>query len=304
VQKFNSRLLAVLVLHCFTRAYAAPPVIGLAMASGSFRVNQMEVQGSATLLEGTTVATNEASSKLKLNGGSHITLGSDSQAKIFAARAILERGATEVYTSARYAVDARTLQVAPLTPKSIARVQLDGEKAVLVSAISGPVKVTTAGGVLLANILAGSSLRFEPQAADPDTYDVTGCLLRKAGRFIIVDATSGQVLELRGSTPERELGNRVRAIGAKMSYITPMEGAAHVMQVKTLTQVAPGGCIATAASIGAESGATQPGAVETTKPASAPKAGGANKAVIAGVAIAGGAGAAIAVAMASKNKSK
>lgn len=268
------------------------------MASGPFHIDSAEIKGNASLFEGSMLATGEASSKLRINGGARLEVAPDSQARVFARRAVLERGAGQLQGAAPYLLEARTLRITVPSAAGIARVQLDEGGAVLVSAVNGPVRVSNSTGVLVANLAAGRSLRFQPQAAASDAFEATGCLLKKQGRFIIVDQTTSQVFELRSGELNAELGNRVTVKGVSLSAAQPVAGAAQAISVRSVTQVAPGGCLATAASVGAD---PPPGATAT---GTAHESVGPNKAVIAGVIIAGGAAAGVAVALSNKSKSK
>src|SRR5580704_4171959 len=59
---------------------AAPAVIGQASASGMLNVDHASVWGNATLFEGTSVATTDASGSLALRGGTRIQLAALSEA--------------------------------------------------------------------------------------------------------------------------------------------------------------------------------------------------------------------------------
>ena len=189
-------------------------------------------------------------------------------------------------SGASYLLEARTLRIVTSGPKAIARVRLDSHGAVLVSAVNGPVRVSNAAGVLVANLAAGRNLRFEPQGTESNSFEVTGCLLKKTGRFVVVDQTTNQVFDVRGTDLSAELGNRVTVKGTGApADITPVAGAVRVIIVQSVTQIAAGGCLAVAGSVGADQ---PPGSRATT---TEPPAKGVNKAVIAGVAVAGGAAA-------------
>lgn len=261
-------LISLIVTGCLTHGLAAGPAIGIAMASGPFHVDRSEVRGNASLFDGSEVTTSEASSKLRIDGGARLEVSTDSQAKVFAHHAVLEKGAAQVEGPPAYSLDARTLRINAAAPKAIARVRLDGANAVLVSAVNGPVRVSSASGVLLANLAAGQSQRFQ--------FEGTGCVLKKNGRLIVVDQATNQVYELTGTDLASELGNRVTIKG------------------QAVTEVAPGGCLATAASVGAD---PLPGATPVHE------AHGPNKAVITGVVLIGG-GAAVGIAVALSGKSK
>jgi hypothetical protein len=291
--------LSLILAGCLFQALAAGPSIGIAMAEGPFRVDRAEVKGNASLFDGSEVSTGEASSKLRINGGARLEIGTDSQAKIFSTYAVLERGGGQLESPPAYSLEARTLRIRTGGPKTIARVRLDGPGAVLVSAVNGPVRVLTASGVLVANLAPGRNLRFEPQTSSADAFEITGCLLKKGGRFVVVDQTTNQLFDVRGTDLTAELGNRVTAKGtAAPAGTQPVEGAARVILVQSVTEVAPGGCLGIAASVGAD---PPPGTRATQ---AEPPAKGTNKAVIAGVAVAAAAGVGIAVALSNKSKSQ
>jgi hypothetical protein len=290
--------ISLILTGCLFQGLAAGPSIGIAMAEGPFQIDRAEVKGNASLFDGSEVTTGDASSRLRIHGGARLEIGANSQARVFASHAELERGAGQLEAPSAYALEARKLRILTEGPKAMARVQLDGPRAVLVSAVNGRVRVLTASGLLVANLAAGRNFRFESQAGATEAFEITGCLLKKNGRFIVVDQTTSQVFDVRGTDLTAELGNRVTVKGTAAPGAQPVDGATQVIIVQSATEVAPGGCLATAASVGAD---PPPGtrALQTE-----PHAKGANKAVIAGVVVAVAAGAGIAVALSNKGKSQ
>jgi hypothetical protein len=291
-------LIALILVTSLTNAIAADASIGIAMASGPFQINRVDVLGNANLFDGSEVRTHDASSKLRVNGGVKLELAMDSQAHVYAQKTVLERGSGQVEGPPYYALEALTLRASAAGTKAIARVSLEGSNAVQISAVNGPVRVTTRSGALVANLANGRSLRFVPQAGAADAFEATGCLLKKTGAFVLVDQTTNQVFEIRGLDLATALGNRVTVKGASLAQAQPVAGAAQVIQGTSSTPVAPGGCLATAASIGAD---PLPGT--SVSPVATPTKG-PNKAIILGVLIAGGGGAAIALGLSGKNKSQ
>ena len=288
-------LLAIILICAVSVNLAAGPAIGIATAQGSFQLDRARVSGNATLFEGALVETAEASSRLQLHGGTRFELAPESRAKVYGKRLALEQGVGEMETSSAYQLEARTLRIATAEPKSIVRVRVDGDKAVLVEALKGPVRVYNRSGLLVANVKAGSTLSFQPQAAADDAFQMEGCLLRKDGKFVLADQTGNQVVEVRGADLAQQVGNRVAVSGVAVSGATPVAGASQVIELRKIDPVSTGGCLAVASQIGAES----------PRPPGAPKAAGEKKshtgAIIAGVAVAG-AGGGIAVAVCCKGK--
>lgn len=286
-------LLALNLAGILAWAWAPGRVLGVATAEGDFRVDRAAVSGNATLFEGATIETLEAASRLRIDKGTRVELASESRARVFGNRTLLDRGLSEMQTSAGYQLEALSLRIATAGPKSVARVRLEGEREVLVAAVNGPVRVFHSSGLLLANVKSGTTLRFDPQAAAQDAFEFSGCLLRKAGKLILVDQTANQTVEVRGDAAKlgAEVGNRVRVKGTGTG--TPL-----VLDVQALEQVGLGGCLAVATSVGAD----PPSRAPAPPPAAAERE--RNSALIAGVAIAGAGGAIAGVVLATRKQTK
>jgi hypothetical protein len=285
-------LTSLTLIASLTNGLAGGAAIGVAMASGPFQINNAEVRGNASLFDGSEVRTVRASSKLRLQGGARVELSTNSMAKIFASRTVLEQGAGQIEGPASYSMEARTLQVRP-SAHAIARVELQAN-AVLISAVNGPVKVNNSAGRLVTSIAPGASFFFHPQATDG--FDVSGCVLQKNGKFILIEGTTSQMYELKGGELAPLLGNRAQIKG-KTGEGKTIETATQVIQVDSATLVAPGGCLAVQANSGADplpGGATVKGGSGKKAAAAAGAAGGA----AAGAAAAGAAGGAAAGAAA------
>ncbi len=141
-------------------------------------------------------------------------------------------------------------------------------------------------------------MRFDPQAQPENAARMSGCLLRKAGRFILVDQTANVVVELNGDATQltAQLGNRVEIQGTVDASGQPAEGASQVVRVSALEEIGLGGCVAAAQGVGAEipTRAPVPAAVAKSSHTTA---------IVAGVAVAAG-GAVAAVVLLNSNKSK
>jgi len=235
-------LIALILVGSLTISQAAGPAIGVAMANGSFQVDSSQVYGNTTLFDGATIQTEKASSRLKLNNGAKMSLGENSRAMIFDKRMRLERGLGEVGASSSYRMEARTLRISPGDTKAIARVKLEGDKQVLVSAVNGPVRVFNDSGLLVANVERGMALLFTPQAAQPSAFQMSGCLLQTAdGKFLLVDPN--QTVELRGSDLAQETNNRVEVKGTAYRSAPPIPPASQVVQVDSIQRTDVGGCL-------------------------------------------------------------
>jgi hypothetical protein len=268
---------------------AAPPAIGVATSTGGFQVNHAQVWGNSTVFDGAAVETAEATSRVRFNGGAWFELAPESKATMFAHRARLEQGFGEWQAGSGFQVEALGLRVETAGAKALARIRLDGTNTVLVAAVNGPVRVYNQAGLLVANVHPGLALSFQPQAAAPDVFQMTGCLLVKEKRYILVEPTSNQTVEVTGESLAAEVGNRIQITGKAVPAGRPVAGASQVIEVRTFERIGRGGCVAVAASANAS---TQPIELEGKKHTGA---------IVAGVLVAG-AGGGIVAAVCCKGK--
>jgi hypothetical protein len=231
---------------------AADSAIGMAVTQGSFQVNHSRVWGNTTLFDGSIIETSKAPSQLQLNGGAQLRLSSDSRVQVYQRKLVMEAGLGQLESAGDYEVQARTLRITAGTPQTVARIGLQGDRKVMVAALRGEVRVRNAAGLLVASVEAGKSLDFEPQAAGAAApTKVSGCLLMKAGKVVLVDQTTNLVIELQGPGLDREIGNHVEISGAPAEAVATVPGAAQVVRVAALKQVTKGGCSAVAKKVGA-----------------------------------------------------
>jgi hypothetical protein len=288
---------------------AASPAIGVATAKGSFNLDASKTAGNGTLFEGSTVETGKASSELKMASGVRMTLDVGTRGKVYRDYLLLEKGTGQINGGADYRIRARSLQIEP-SAGGQAKVTLTGANKVLVAALTAPVRVTNASGLVIAELSAGHAVEMEPQAAGaaaPST--LSGCLVKKAGHYTLTDETAGITVELQGPGLEKEIGNKVEVTGAMDTSATPVSGASQVIrasQVKHLGKRCSAKAAAAAGAAGA-AGAGAAGAGAAGAGAAAAGAAGAaagitaTTAVVAGVVVAGAA-AGVAVGVTREDK--
>lgn len=264
--------------------------IGVAKANGSFRVESNPVVGNATLFEGNTLETSAASSELQLYNGIRMRLAPDSRGRVFRDRLILEKGLGELQGGAGYRIEARGLRILADSPGAAGRVAISEARIVQAVALAGSLRVTTADGTVVALVRPAMAMEFELQAETGAQvpFEMSGCLERRDGQFILRDPLTGVVEEARGSQLANEVGNTIEVTATVIPGVQPMAGAMEVIQITRLRRI----------SRGCEPVAPPPAA---PPPPSVPKPGlsGARKAVIAGV-IVGGAGAGAAIYLTTK----
>ena len=235
---------------------AAGGAIGMAVANGSFQVDHSAVYGNGTLFDGSVVETANASSRLQLTGGVRMLLARESRAKVYQHRLVLEQGLGEMESAGGFEVEARALHIAA-APGSVARVKVDNGRNVLVSAVRGAVRVTNAGGVLVASMETGNNMVFEPQAAGAEAPTrASGCLLEKGGKFLLAERTTNIVLELQGIDLEKQLGNQVEISGRAVPVPPETPAGPQLIKVAGIKLVSKGGCTAIAKKLGAATVAT------------------------------------------------
>ncbi|MCU1235099.1 MAG: hypothetical protein JWP63_3066 [Candidatus Solibacter sp.] len=241
----------MLVIGCAATLSASGNAIGMAVANGSFQVDHSPVYGNSTLFDGSVVETTKAGSQLQLDGGFQMRLGAESRAMVFQKRLVLEQGMAEMDAANGFELEARTLHISA-APGSSARIKVENNRNVLVSAVRGNLRVSNAAGVLVARMAAGNNLVFDPQAAGASAPTrASGCLLEKSGKFILAERTTNIILELQGSELEKQVGNQIE-ISGKAETIDPIvPGASQVIKVAGVKLVTKGGCAATAKKLGA-----------------------------------------------------
>jgi hypothetical protein len=242
-------LLAIGAIGCLA---AADTSIGMAVTNGSFHVNHSRVWGNTTLFDGSIIETAKSPSQLQLKGGAQMRLSTETRVQVYHQKLVLEAGLGQLESAAEYEVEARSLRITTADTHSVARIRLDGDRKVMVAAVRGTVRVKNASGLLVANVEAGKSLDFEPQAAGAAAPTrVSGCLLTKAGKIVVVDQTTNTLIELQGTGLDREIGNHVEITGSAADGATSVPGASQLIRVAGLKQVSKGGCAEVARKAGA-----------------------------------------------------
>lgn len=315
-QKMAVMFSTMLVGCALTLSAAGSTVIGM-VSSGAgqagISIDGARVSGNATLFEGSVVSSS-GYSRLELSSGTRVDLGADSVVRVFANHVSLEGGSSEVQSASHYAIDARSLRVEPAETGSIARVRLDGDQRVLVTALSAPVNVWNSNGLLVARVTPAMPLSFLPQAAS-GAFNNTGCVVNKSKAAVFVDQTGNQVFELRSKVSSVDLrkfvGKRATVTGTMLPSATPVQGATQVVNVSAIAPATGGDCAPVAARIGAtttSAGLAAGGAAAAAGGAAAAgtaagATAGISGAVVAGVSIATAAAIGTAVGVAVANTS-
>jgi len=265
-------------------------VIGMASAQSGATLDDAHVTGTATIFEGSRI-TSAGYSRLHLNSGARLDLAAGSEAQVFANHAALQAGSSEIEASSGYEIDAQTLKIRLAEKNSIARVKVDGDKRVYVTALNAPVNVLNKEGLLVAKVTPGLPISFMAQGAAPAGFDTTGCVLNKGGAAIVTNDDGSQVSELRGADVRKLVGKRAHVVGNVDATATAGGGASQVVRVTRVTSASGASCSSVASKLGATTAAAGLGAAAgaATGAAAGAAAGvtvGTTAAVVAGVAAA------------------
>ncbi|MBZ5577642.1 MAG: hypothetical protein LAP40_13860 [Acidobacteriia bacterium] len=271
MQLSTRALVALILVGSVTSLMASSAAIGFVAANGSFQVNAQQARGNATLFDGSVIETTKAPSQLRLENGVQLRLATDSRATVYQGRVVLEKGSGQLESSSPFPVESRTLRVFSTGPNTVARVQLDGQKRVLVAALKGSVRVTNSSGIVLANLPSGLSMAFEPQVGASAPARVSGCLFQKGGKDFVYDGTTKVALELTGTGLDKQVGKNVEVTGIQ-------NPATQAIAVTGLKPVSGGNCAKFAKMVeksGVEAAAAATGAAGTVAAAGAGAAAGA-----------------------------
>src|SRR5450759_3232537 len=94
------------------------------MVNGAARVDNTDIRGNASILDGSVVETAKGTSRLSLQSGARVELGSESRGKVYRDNVVLEKGMGQLHAVSNFPVLANSLRVAAMGPDSTVRVAL------------------------------------------------------------------------------------------------------------------------------------------------------------------------------------
>lgn len=240
--------LIMLVGFAASVALAAAPAIGIAMAKGSFEIDNAKVHGNSTVFEGSTIATEAAGSELHLSNGVRMRLGAETAGRIYSDRLVLERGAGQVENGNTFRIDAGTLRVLPASPASAVQVAVSPEGRVRIAAMRGRAHVSRQDGILVARVTPERPVEVEVSDAT-NAAKLAGIIEQKNGAYLLTDTTSNVTVQLIGSGLAELVGKHVQVSGTIEPAMQAAAGAAQVVRVLSVTPlvVASGGAAVAAA---------------------------------------------------------
>ncbi len=185
-------------------SFAGTPTIGVASALGTFSVNDAKVEGNANIFNGSQIKTDLASSRIYLQNGAALTLGTYSAGILYKDHVVLQQGSAKVDGINSYSIQAGSLRIKGTEALSQGVVLLK-EGTVQVAALTGSVNVLNSRGVLLSRVGAGTASEFQNDANANAGAGQSGATAGQSGATAQTGATSGAEQAHRTRVREAEL---------------------------------------------------------------------------------------------------
>jgi hypothetical protein len=278
--------LSLLTSGCLIFLTAAPPTIGVVRSSGEFQVDGSTVRGNATVFEGSTVQTTGTRSKIRFSDGAEIVLAPGSRVQLYRDRTVLQQGAQQVNNSQKHPTEVASLRISPVNSGTVAEIVTQDSSHVRVATLEGSVDVWNSAGVLVANVRPGMALAFDAQTAGAETASkISGCLVKKGGKYLVTDSTTNVRVELQGPAVAKSSGHQVEITGSMIPGGTPAAGASQVIQVVTVDSM--GALCSGGDAVAGDAGAGGAGVGGAPAGTAAGLSTGAKVAIVGGVSVAG-----------------
>src|SRR5262249_37688503 len=129
-------------------------------------------------------------------------------------------------------------RIAPSAGNSSIQAEIPAAGRVVVAARDGGAEVRNQSGVLVGSLRTGMALAFEPQAATPQTVQITGVLQTADGKFFLTDETSHVTSEIQGVDLVKDVGKRIQVNGEIVSGASPVSHATQLVRITNLKVLA------------------------------------------------------------------
>ncbi|MGI8958239.1 MAG: hypothetical protein ACR2IV_00450 [Bryobacteraceae bacterium] len=224
--------------------------IGIATVVGSMRMDNADVRGNATVLNGASLETYSNPSQIALSNGNRLELAADSAGTVYTDRLLLDRGFAQLHASSKYSVVTNSLQIVSKNGSRVRIGHLTGN-TIQVSVVNGEAQVLNRNGILLASVLPKRALEFTPEdTAATSESSITGRVTKSNEHYYLTDRTTNVTFELEGDKLDAAVGNCINASGPA-DTTTVAKGANEMIHV---TRYQASTCFAQTASTGASVG--------------------------------------------------
>lgn len=208
--------------------------IGTVTTNGDVQVDGSTLRSNSTLFNGSVVQTSAARSDVRLSDGAQVVLNPDSRMTLYHDHAVLEQGLTMQRDAGKHAVIANGLKVTSESPDGVVLVSVQNSTHMEVAARTGTADVRTPAGDLVARIEPGKALSFQTvpgETASTPSVKISGILRPVAGHYVLTDAQSGVMFQLRGANLAAYSGTPVQVSGMVASAVPTVPGASHLVDV-------------------------------------------------------------------------
>ncbi|HLK69616.1 MAG TPA: hypothetical protein VKU19_39575 [Bryobacteraceae bacterium] len=219
--------------------------IGTVVSDGRFNVNQMQVPGSATLFEGSTVESLKSAVTIQLDHGPRIDLQAGSSVHVYHDHLIVRTGAARARVDSGYRIETAGLVLQPSADRTTAVVRI-ADRGTNVAIPQGRMNVLNSAGTLLARVDPGLEVNYDNPGqqpvstpADQQKVQLTGILQRSDGHLILRDNATQLIWELVGEVPASQLGKTITILGTVLQQ-RPVPSADRVARVDTVKKAVGG----------------------------------------------------------------
>ena len=213
LKKLQVPLVLMSALAC---AGASTTSIGTVTARGDLRVDSYNVNGNATLFNGSVVETGHSQADLHLGKGTDIKMDQESRGTMYSDHLVLQQGTTELTASSAFNIEASGVQVAPIGSAAHGVISVAGN-SVQVAALSGTFGVANAQGMMVAKVHPGQPLRFSLMSGNAtNAFSAHGTVSFLKGSYYLT-TSSDATYQLTGSNLAKFVGKSVAASGTVLS---------------------------------------------------------------------------------------
>ena len=231
-QNMSTKQLAGALLLCST-AYAATNTkpVGTVILRGDMRIDGNQVTSDATLFDGSTVETAEASATLHLNANADIMMTAGTRSIVHDGYVKLEQGKIDVKPTCGFVVEANGVRITPSSANSHAVISSNAS----VTALTGEFLILDNQGRVLSRIRNGTSQAFgtgQAQPTGPATYAGALSNLDNHSMLTLFGPDNNVTYELQGRSANKVQGKFVLVNGT----IDPKRTSVYTQEVISTTK--------------------------------------------------------------------
>ncbi len=230
----SAKLLGFAVLFCSVAYASSNTPVGTVSVRGNIRVDGNQVTTDATLFDGSTVETQDASATVYLGSNSSVIMAAGSRSIVHDGYVTLEQGQIDLKPTCGFVVETGQLRITPNSPDSHGVISASGSSVSLTSQ-HGEFFVLDKQGRILNTLHSGNSQSFssgQMQSANPATYVGTLSILDNHHLLTLLAPDTNVAYEIRGHDVSKLKGSLVQVNGA----IDPKQSSVLTQEVMASTK--------------------------------------------------------------------